>query len=208
MQPTSWTGREATSRSNVYEINQRLWQFGRGNARLGGLSVAETEERRIAVAKDGAKRASRSLPGPSAARRRRKRRAADSRLRLFRPTRPRRWLPPAGPAAPGRRKKGSHRPFPALRRRSIRHPTPGQWCCRSGTAAHRATAGGVRPPRRRARPRGGPCRAPRRDWTPQITPVYSSGGPPGRHLLVQLRRPAQTNPAACAADRTAGAGLK
>ena len=33
--------------SNVYEVNQWLWQFGRGNPRLGGLSVAETEERRI-----------------------------------------------------------------------------------------------------------------------------------------------------------------
>ena len=30
---------------------------GRGKQRLGGLSVAETEERRIAVSKDGAKRA-------------------------------------------------------------------------------------------------------------------------------------------------------
>ena len=30
---------------------------GRGKQRLGGLSVAETEERSIAVAKDGAKRA-------------------------------------------------------------------------------------------------------------------------------------------------------
>ena len=57
MQPTSWTGREATSRANVYEINQWLWQFWRGKPRLGGLSVAETEERCIEVAKDGAKRA-------------------------------------------------------------------------------------------------------------------------------------------------------
>ena len=59
MQPTSWAGREATctSRANVYEINLWLWQFGRGKPRLGGLSVAETEERRIALAKDGAKRA-------------------------------------------------------------------------------------------------------------------------------------------------------
>ena len=39
------------------EINQWLWQFGRGKPRLAGLSVAETEELRIAVAKDGAKRA-------------------------------------------------------------------------------------------------------------------------------------------------------
>ena len=41
----------------MYEINQWLWQFRRGKPRLGGLSVAETEERRIAVANDGAKRA-------------------------------------------------------------------------------------------------------------------------------------------------------
>ena len=41
----------------MYEINQWLWQFMRGKPRLGGLLVAETEERRIAVAKDGAKRA-------------------------------------------------------------------------------------------------------------------------------------------------------
>ena len=43
----------------MYEINQCqwLWQFRRGKPRLGGLSVAETEELRIAVAKDGAKRA-------------------------------------------------------------------------------------------------------------------------------------------------------
>ena len=34
--------------SNVYEINRWLWPFGRGKPRLGGLSVAETEERRIA----------------------------------------------------------------------------------------------------------------------------------------------------------------
>ena len=40
----------------MYEINQWVWQFGRGKPHLGGLS-AETEERRIAVAKDGAKRA-------------------------------------------------------------------------------------------------------------------------------------------------------
>ena len=43
--------------SNVYENNQWLWQFGRGKPCLGGLLVAETEERCIAVAKDGAKRA-------------------------------------------------------------------------------------------------------------------------------------------------------
>ncbi len=31
--------------SNVHEVNQRLWQFGRGKPRLGGLSVEATEER-------------------------------------------------------------------------------------------------------------------------------------------------------------------
>ena len=40
----------------MYEINQWLWQFGQGKPRLGDLSVAETDERRIAVATDGAKR--------------------------------------------------------------------------------------------------------------------------------------------------------
>ena len=43
--------------SNVYELNQWLWQFGRGKPRLGGLSVAATEERRIAVVKGAAKKA-------------------------------------------------------------------------------------------------------------------------------------------------------
>ena len=33
--------------SNFYEINQWLWQFWRGKPRLGGLSVAETEEWRM-----------------------------------------------------------------------------------------------------------------------------------------------------------------
>ena len=65
IQPTSRAGREATPRANVYKINQWLWKFGRGKPRLGGLSVAETEERGIAVAKDGAKRAVR--PGPEGA---------------------------------------------------------------------------------------------------------------------------------------------
>ena len=67
-QVSSWAGRSsaadvanepARKGSNVYEINQWLWQFGRerGKPCLGGLSVAETEERRIAVAKDGSQRA-------------------------------------------------------------------------------------------------------------------------------------------------------
>ena len=39
--------------SSVYEIDQWLWQFGRGKPRLGGLSVAETEEWRISVTVPG-----------------------------------------------------------------------------------------------------------------------------------------------------------
>ena len=31
--------------SNVYEVNQWLWQFGRGKPSLGGLSVEETQGR-------------------------------------------------------------------------------------------------------------------------------------------------------------------
>ena len=42
--------------SNVYEVNQWLWQFGRGKPRLGGLSVSATEERRIAELQDSARR--------------------------------------------------------------------------------------------------------------------------------------------------------
>ena len=44
--------------SNVYEVNQWLWEFARGKPRLGGLSVTETEERRNTVRKEGASRAS------------------------------------------------------------------------------------------------------------------------------------------------------
>ena len=59
--------------SNIYELNQWLWEFGRGKPRLGGLSVTATEELRIAVAKGGAKKAlatrvRRSHKAPKAAR--------------------------------------------------------------------------------------------------------------------------------------------
>ena len=43
--------------SNVYEVNLWLWQFGRGKPRLGGLSVADTEDRRTELLKDGHRRA-------------------------------------------------------------------------------------------------------------------------------------------------------
>ena len=43
--------------NNDYEENTWLWEFGRGKPRLGGLSVAATEERCIAVIKGGAKQA-------------------------------------------------------------------------------------------------------------------------------------------------------
>jgi hypothetical protein len=42
--------------SHVYELNTWLWQFGRGRPRVGGLSVADTEDRRIAVLQDRARR--------------------------------------------------------------------------------------------------------------------------------------------------------
>ena len=32
--------------SNVYEVNQWLWLFGRGKPRLGGLSIQQTGERK------------------------------------------------------------------------------------------------------------------------------------------------------------------
>jgi hypothetical protein len=35
--------------SNIYEVNPRLWQFGRGKPRLGGLTIEETTERKDAV---------------------------------------------------------------------------------------------------------------------------------------------------------------
>ena len=46
-----------TKGSNDYELNQWLWEFGRGKPRLGGLSVTATEELSIAVAKGGPKKA-------------------------------------------------------------------------------------------------------------------------------------------------------
>jgi len=42
--------------SNVYELSAWLWQFGRGKPSVGGLSVADTEDRRIAVMQDVARR--------------------------------------------------------------------------------------------------------------------------------------------------------
>ena len=43
--------------SNVYEVNQWLWQFGRGKPRLGGLTIEETSERKDAVSNAQHKRA-------------------------------------------------------------------------------------------------------------------------------------------------------
>ena len=36
----------------MYEVNQWLWQFGRGKPRLGGLSVEETDDRKDASQKE------------------------------------------------------------------------------------------------------------------------------------------------------------
>ncbi len=38
--------------SNVYEVNQWLWQFGRGKQRLGGLSIEMTDDRKEAALKE------------------------------------------------------------------------------------------------------------------------------------------------------------
>ncbi len=35
--------------SNIYEVNLWLWQFGRGNPRLWGLTIEQTETRKEAV---------------------------------------------------------------------------------------------------------------------------------------------------------------
>ena len=43
--------------SNVYEVNPWLWQFGRGQPRLGGLTVEETADRQLAKVVDRKKRA-------------------------------------------------------------------------------------------------------------------------------------------------------
>ena len=43
--------------SNVYEVSNWLWMFGRGKASLGGLSVAETAVRKSARHEDQVKRA-------------------------------------------------------------------------------------------------------------------------------------------------------
>ena len=60
-----WPVANATGRkgSHVYEVNLWLWQFGRGTGkpRLGpslvGLSVADTEDSRTELLKDGHRRA-------------------------------------------------------------------------------------------------------------------------------------------------------
>jgi hypothetical protein len=38
--------------SNVYEVNQWLWQFGRGKQRLGGLLIEKTGARKKAALKE------------------------------------------------------------------------------------------------------------------------------------------------------------
>ena len=66
----AWHARPGRRGSNVYEVNPWLWQFGRGRPRLGGLSVSETEERRDAVNRAGAKRGVETRHRRQAARRR------------------------------------------------------------------------------------------------------------------------------------------
>ncbi len=38
--------------SNMYEVNQWLWQFGHGKQRLGGLSVEMSDDRKEAALKE------------------------------------------------------------------------------------------------------------------------------------------------------------
>ncbi len=48
--------------SNVYEVNQCLWQFGRGKQRLGGLSVEKTDDRKEAALKERSLRGAETRP--------------------------------------------------------------------------------------------------------------------------------------------------
>ncbi len=41
----------AADDGNVYEVNPWLWQFGRGNPRIGGLTIEETAEKQDAASK-------------------------------------------------------------------------------------------------------------------------------------------------------------
>ena len=52
----------------MHEVNPWLWQFGRGRPRLAGLSVSETEDRREAVVRAGAKRSQETRRRSEAAR--------------------------------------------------------------------------------------------------------------------------------------------
>ena len=45
-----------TSTCTVYEVNQWLWQFGRGKPCLGGLTIEETSDRQDAARKASDKR--------------------------------------------------------------------------------------------------------------------------------------------------------
>ncbi len=47
--------------SSVYELNQWLWQFGRGKPRLGGLTIKVTSERKDAVSNAQHKRAAETV---------------------------------------------------------------------------------------------------------------------------------------------------
>ncbi len=42
--------------SNVYEVNTWLWQFGRGKAHLGGLTIEETSDMQDSASKASDKR--------------------------------------------------------------------------------------------------------------------------------------------------------
>ncbi len=47
--------------SNVYKVNQWLWQFGRGKPRLGGLTIEQTSKRKDAMSNAQHKRAAETV---------------------------------------------------------------------------------------------------------------------------------------------------
>jgi hypothetical protein len=56
LRPISGSALDGRRGSNVYEINQWLWQFGRSKPQLGGLNVEETAQRQEAAQDDRLRR--------------------------------------------------------------------------------------------------------------------------------------------------------
>jgi hypothetical protein len=47
--------------SNVYEVNPWLWQFGRDKPSMGGLTIEETSNKKVAVSNARQKRAAETV---------------------------------------------------------------------------------------------------------------------------------------------------